>query len=445
MIKTELDLLVFGSLLLTMSSQQAVVEHPVLGIRDGKIVFVMPRKDFQEGAYRAKKVLDRPDTLIMPGLINTHTHLAMTCFRGLADDLPLMTWLQQHIFPAEARHVSPEMVYAGSLLAMAEMILSGTTTFCDGYFFVDSVARAARDAGMRAVVSQGFIDFPTPDTPDPSRRLDNVERLLDSWGSASPLIRPALFCHSPYTCSPETLARIKEAARKAGVLYLVHLSETREEVALIQERYGKRPALHLNELGVLDEDTLAVHCVWLDEEEQEVLADRGVRVSHAPQSNMKLAAGIAPVPAMQDRGIPVALGTDGSASNNDLDLFREMDTAAKIHKVATGNPTVMDARQVVRMATAEGARALGLADRIGALEVGKAADLIILDLNQPHLTPMYSPYSHLVYAASGADVLTTIINGRIVMENRKLCTLDPEAVMEEVEGIAKHIRKSRGG
>ncbi len=443
--KIELDLLVRGSFLLTMSDGQAPIENPVIGIRDGAIALIMRRDDFPEDAYRTKKILDTPDTLILPGLVNTHTHLAMTCFRGLADDLPLMTWLQQHIFPAEARHVSPEMVYAGSLLAMAEMILSGTTTFCDGYFFVDSVARAARDAGMRAVVSQGFIDFPTPDTPDPSRRLDKVERLLDSWGSASPLIRPALFCHSPYTCSPETLARIKEAARKAGVLYLVHLSETREEVALIQERYGKRPALHLNELGVLDEDTLAVHCVWLDEEEQEVLADRGVRVSHAPQSNMKLAAGIAPVPAMQVRGIPVALGTDGSASNNDLDLFREMDTAAKIHKVATGNPTVMDARQVVRMATAEGARALGLADRIGALEVGKAADLIILDLNQPHLTPMYSPYSHLVYAASGADVLTTIINGRIVMENRKLCTLDPEAVMEEVEGIAKHIRKSRGG
>lgn len=443
--KIELDLLVRGSFLLTMTEEQAPVENPVIGIRDGIIALVMRRDDFPEDAYRAKKILDTPNTLILPGLVNTHTHLAMTCFRGLADDLPLMTWLQQHIFPAEAQHVRPEMVYAGSLLAMAEMILSGTTTFCDGYFFVDSVARAARDAGMRAVVSQGFIDFPTPDTPDPSRRMEKVERLLASWGGASPLIRPALFCHSPYTCSPETLVRIKEAARKAGVLYLVHLSETREEVALIQERYGKRPALHLNDLGVLDGNTLAVHCVWLDEEEQEVLAGRGVRVSHAPQSNMKLAAGIAPVPAMQDRGIPVALGTDGSASNNDLDLFREMDTAAKIHKVATGNPTVMDARRVVRMATAEGARALGLADRIGTLEVGKAADLIILDLNQPHLTPMYSPYSHLVYAASGADVLTTIINGRIVMENRQLCTLDPEAIMEEVEGIAKHIRKSRGG
>ncbi len=443
--KIELDLLIRGSFLLTMSDGQAPIENPVIGIRGGKIALIMGRDDFPEDAYQAKKTLDPPDTLILPGLVNTHTHLAMTCFRGLADDLPLMTWLQQHIFPAEARHVSPEMVYAGSLLAMAEMILSGTTTFCDGYFFVDSVARAARDAGMRAVVSQGFIDFPTPDTPDPSQRRERVERLLDSLGSASPLIRPALFCHSPYTCSPETLVQIKEAARKAGVLYLVHLSETREEVSLIQERYGKRPALHLRDLDVLDGDTLAVHCVWLDEEEQDVLADCGVRVSHAPQSNMKLAAGIAPIPAMQGRGIPVALGTDGSASNNDLDLFREMDTAAKIHKVATGNPTVMDARRVVRMATSEGAKALGLADRIGTLEVGKAADLIILDLNQPHLTPMYNPYSHLVYAASGADVLTTIINGRIVMENRKLCTLDPEAIMEEVEGIAKHIRKSRGG
>lgn len=441
MIKTELDLLVFGSLLLTMSSQQAVVEHPVLGIRDGKIVFVMPRKDFQEGAYCAKKVLNRRDTLIMPGLINTHTHLAMTCFRGMTDDLPLMTWLHERIFPAEAQHVSPQMVYAGSLLAMAEMILSGTTTFCDSYFFVDSVARAAMDAGMRAVVSQGFIDFPTPDTPDPSRQLDTVERLIASWKGASPLIQPALFCHSPYSCSPETLLRIKAAASRENLLYMLHLSETREEISLIQERYGRKPALFLRDLGVLDSATLAVHCTWLDEEEMAVLAECGVRVSHAPQSNMKLASGIAPIPAMQARGIPVSLGTDGSASNNDLDLFREMDTAAKIHKIATLDPTVMKARQVVQMATLDGAKALGLEERIGSIEAGKAADLIILDLNQPHLTPMYDPFSHLVYAATGSDVLTSIINGNVVMENRELRHLDLDAIMKEVKAIAKRIKK----
>lgn len=443
MIKTELDLLIRGSLLLTMSQGSAVIENPVLGIRDGKIVFVMENDCFQEEDYCAGRIINTRNTLIMPGLVNTHTHLAMSCFRGLADDLPLMTWLHEHIFPVEARHVSPEMVYAGSLLAMAEMILSGTTTFCDGYFFVDSVARAARDAGMRAVVSQGFIDFPTPDTPDPSRQLETVERLLAAWGNASPLIQPALFCHSPYTCSPETLVRIKEAARREDLLYILHLSETREEISLISERYGKRPALFLRDLEVLDSATLAVHCTWLDEEEQSVLAELGVRVSHAPQSNMKLAAGIAPIPAMQARGISVSLGTDGCASNNDLDLFLEMDTAAKIHKVATMDPTVMDARQVVQMATLDGARALGLEDRIGSIEVGKAADLIILDLNQPHLTPMYNPFSHLVYAVSGADVLTSIINGKVVMENRKLCSLDLEAIMKEVNGIAKMIRESR--
>jgi len=442
MAKTDLDLLVRGSLLLTMSEEQAIIENPVLGIRDGKIVLVMQNDFFTEDAYTARKIIDTRNTLIMPGLVNTHTHLAMTCFRGLADDLPLMTWLHEHIFPAEAQHVSPEMVYAGSLLAMAEMILSGTTTFCDGYFFVEQVARAAKDAGMRAVVSQGFIDFPTPDTPDPSRQMETVERLLAACKNASTLIKPALFCHSPYTCSPETLVRIKEAARKAEILYILHLSETREEVSLIQERYGKRPALYLRDLGILDPDTLAVHCVWLNEEEQAILAQYGVRVSHTPESNMKLAAGIAPIPAMQALGIPVSLGTDGSASNNDLDLFREMDIAAKIHKVAMMDPTVMDARRVVRMATYEGARALGLEDRIGSLEVGKDADIIILDLNQPHLTPMYNPFSHLVYAVSGADVITTIINGNVVMENRKLCHLDVEAVMKEVEEIAKHIRNS---
>jgi len=443
MAKTDLDLLVRGSLLLTMSEEQAIIENPVLGIRDGKIVLVTQNNFFPEDAYNAGKIIDTRNTLIMPGLVNTHTHLAMTCFRGLADDLPLMTWLHEHIFPAEAQHVSPEMVYAGSLLAMAEMILSGTTTFCDGYFFVDQVARAARDAGLRGVVSQGFIDFPTPDTPDPSRQMETVERLLADWKNASPLIQPALFCHSPYTCSPETLVRIKEAARKAKIPYILHLSETREEVSLIQDRYGKRPAVYLRDLGILDSDTLAVHCVWLNEEEQAILAQYGVRVSHTPESNMKLAAGIAPIPAMQALGIPVSLGTDGSASNNDLDLFREMDIAAKIHKVAMMDPTVMDARRVVRMATYEGARALNLEDRIGSLEVGKDADLIILDLNQPHLTPMYNPFSHLVYAVSGADVITTIINGNVVMENRKLCHLDVEAVMKEVEGIAKHIRNSR--
>lgn len=284
MIKTELDLLIRGSLLLTMSQGSAVIENPVLGVRDGKIVFVMENDHFREDDYCAGRIINTRNTLIMPGLVNTHTHLAMSCFRGLADDLPLMTWLHEHIFPVEARHVSPEMVYAGSLLAMAEMILSGTTTFCDGYFFVDSVARAARDAGMRAVVSQGFIDFPTPDTPDPSRQMETVERLLAAWGNASPLIQPALFCHSPYTCSPETLVRIKEAARREDLLYILHLSETREEISLISEQYGKRPALFLRDLGVLDPATLAVHCTWLDEEEQSVLAELGVRVSHAPRA-----------------------------------------------------------------------------------------------------------------------------------------------------------------
>ncbi|OPY17314.1 MAG: 5-methylthioadenosine/S-adenosylhomocysteine deaminase [Syntrophus sp. PtaB.Bin075] len=442
MAKTELDLLIRGSVLLTMREEEAVIENPVVGIRNGKIVLIMQNDLFTEEEYTARKVLDRSNTLIMPGLVNTHTHLAMSCFRGLADDLPLMVWLHEYIFPAEARHVNPEMVYAGSLLAMAEMILSGTTTFCDGYFFVDQVARAAKDAGMRAVVCQGFIDFPTPDTSDPSRQMETAERFIGTWKDASPLIQPALFCHSPYTCSPETLVRIKEAARREKILYVLHLSETREEVSLIQDCYGKRPALHLHNLDVLDPDTLAVHCVWLDEEEQGVLADCGVRVSHTPQSNMKLAAGIAPVPAMQALGISVSLGTDGSASNNDLDLFREMDSTAKIHKVATGNPAVMDAARVVRMATSEGAGALGLQDRIGSLEVGKAADLIILDLNQPHLTPMYHPFSHLVYAASGADVLTTVIDGNVVMENRKILSFDLEAIMREVEKIAEKIRKS---
>jgi 5-methylthioadenosine/S-adenosylhomocysteine deaminase len=439
------DLVIAGGILLTMSDSMQVIHDPVIAVSDGVISLVEQKKDAPPSSLQAAEVIDASRCIIMPGLVNTHTHLAMTCFRGLADDLPLMDWLHQHIFPAESKHVNRDMVYQGSLLACAEMILSGTTTFCDGYFYESSVARAALDAGMRAVPGQGFIDLSVPDREEIREKVEVAENFVGKWSGVSPLIKPALFCHSPYTCSPETLREIKAVSRSTGAPFIIHLAETGDEVRLMKERYGASPVLHLERLGILDEGTIAVHCVWLDGADMDVLHSRGVAVSHCPESNMKLASGVAPIPELLNLGVVVGLGTDGCASNNDLDLFLEMDTAAKLHKVHRLDPTVMDARTVLRMATIEGARVLGLSDRVGSIEVGKWADIIILNLDKPHLTPLYNPFSHMVYAATGQDVTTSIIHGKIVMKDRRLVTLDLTRAMEEVRKISDRLRMRRTG
>ncbi len=354
----ELDILITGGTLLTMETPSKTIEAPVIGIRDGKILFVEKGPLPPEYSLQAREAIDASGCIVMPGLVNTHTHLPMVLFRGLADDLPLMTWLNDHIFPAERRFMNRETVYAGSLLAIAEMILSGTTTFCDGYFFEDSVAKAAVTAAMRGVVAQGFIDLPTPDQPTPSRHAAVAENFVQKWRDVSPLVTPALVCHSSYICSPQTLRTIKMTARRNGTLFLIHLAETREEVALLRERYGKKPVHHLRDLDLLDEATVAAHCIWIEEDELDLLAHFGVKVAHNPESNMKLAAGVAPIPGMLRRGIEVGLGTDGSASNNNLDLFGEMAMCAKLHKAFSFDPTILRAETVVKMATLGGARVL---------------------------------------------------------------------------------------
>ncbi|MEE9910186.1 MAG: amidohydrolase [Deltaproteobacteria bacterium] len=429
------DIVIQGGTLLTLSATMEIIEDATVGIKDGRIELVDKKRHVPAG-----KTIDAEGCLVLPGLVNTHTHLPMVCFRGLADDLPLMDWLTHHIFPMEARFVNKKMVYEGSLLAMAEMILSGTTTFCDGYFFENQIAQAVQACGMRAVVSQGFADFATPDNPKYEKMMAAAERFVQRWQSSAPMITPAFFCHSPYTCSPQTLVNVKAAAREAGILYLTHLLENKDEIDTIEKRYSKKPVQHLYDLGVLDSWTVAVHCNWVSPEDIALFADLGVGVSHNPVSSMKLASGVAPVPQMLDCGVTVGLGTDGSASNNALDLFREMDAAAKIHKVTTLDPTVMSAETVMRMATIDGARLLRLDRLIGSIEVGKQADIIIMNMDQPHLTPLYNPYSQLVYAARGADVTTSIINGKIVMEDRRLLTIDLPAVMNSVRDIAQHIR-----
>lgn len=433
------DIALEGGTLISMSAGAGIIEDAFIGIVGENIATVCAKHDSDRAAFQASETIDASGCIIMPGLINTHTHLPMVCFRGMADDLPLMTWLNEHIFPAERRFVSRKMVYDGAMLAMAEMILSGTTTFCDAYFYEDSIAEALSATGMRAVVSQGFADFIMPNKAKADKMMANARSFVERWQKHSPLITPAYFCHSPYTCSPSTLVAVKNAARESGILYLIHLLENKEETDIILNRYGKKPVDHLLELGVLDERTVAVHCNWLDQKDIDVFADLGVNVSHNPESSMKLAAGIAPVPAMLSKGITVGIGTDGCASNNDMDMFREMDTAAKVHKVTNLDPTVMTAETVCRMATIGGAKVLGLDKITGSIEEGKKADIILVDMNQPHLTPLYNGYSQLVYAARGADVTTSIINGKIVMKDRRLTTIDVQAAMRNVRSIAADI------
>ena len=437
--RVAVDLLVSGDFVLTFNEGKEILEKGAVAVTGDRIVAVGDTSRLTE-EIEANEELEACGSLIMPGLINLHTHAAMTCFRGLADDLPLQEWLHEHIFPAEATYVSEENVYWATLLAMVEMIKSGTTTFCDGYFFEDGAARAVAASGIRAVLGQGVVDFPAPGVPDPRINLKAAEAFVLRWQGKSPRLIPSIFCHSAYTCSPETLIGAKDICNEHEILFQIHLAETRTELEETQQRYGHRPVDHLGNLGLLDTQTICHHAVMVNDEEIELLARSGVGVSHNPESNMKLASGVAPLPEMLAAGVKVGLGTDGCASNNNLDIFQEMDTAAKLHKVHQGDPSLSSALQVAVMATNGGAAALGMSPLLGSLEPGKKADLIIIDLKQPHLTPMYEPCSHLVYAARGADVRDVIIDGNIVMRKRQLLDVDEQEVMAKVREIAEGIR-----
>jgi 5-methylthioadenosine/S-adenosylhomocysteine deaminase len=416
-----------------------MINNGVLCIKNDTLAKIEPHENHTP-LPEGKKIIDAQGGIIMPGLVNTHTHLPMALFRGLADDLPLSVWLNEHIFPAESNHIHPESVRLGALLSGAEMLLSGTTTCCDGYFYEDNVAAAVNDIGMRAILGQGVIDFPAPGVSKPEDNVDNAIRFIQKWKNISPLITPSMFCHSPYTCSEATLKKAKDAADANGVLFQIHTAETKDEYVSIQTKHHTTPVKYLDKIGIIDQNTLLVHAVWLDNDDIEIMANRRASVSHNPESNMKLASGIAPVPALLKAGVTVGLGTDGCASNNNLDLFSEMDTAAKLHKVNTMDPTVMDAVTVLKMATIDGAKSLGLQDIIGSLEVGKKADVIIIDTRKPHLIPVYNPVSHIVYAAKGSDVQDVIVDGKVLLKNRKLMTVDMEDILEKVADIASHIK-----
>ena len=435
------DLVISGKYLMPTWRQQDVLEQGSIAISGDTILETGPRSEIRS-KYPEAEELYEPWGLIMPGLVNTHTHAAMACFRGFADDLPLMTWLQEHIFPIESK-LDGDIVYDSTLLSIGEMIKSGTTSFCDMYLFAKDVARAAAETGIRGWIGEVLYDFPSPSYGDLANGYQYVEEMFEQY-SGHPLVSITVDPHSVYTCAPSLLERCGELAEKHKSLYVIHLSETRSEVDTCLEQHGRTPVRHLENLGLLGDHTLAAHCVMLDDEEIELLAGREVKISHCQESNMKLASGTAPVPALLNAGATVSIGTDGSASNNDVDMFSEMSSVAKAHKVACMDPTVMDAETTLHAATAGGASALGAGDRIGSLEAGKKADAIVLDLNQPHLTPLYNIPSHMVYTARGGDVIHSIINGRVVMKNRVLTTIDENGIIARMHEIGRKFIELRG-
>lgn len=434
------DLIISGSYLLPWSNQQDLITDAAVAITGDTITAIGPSAQIRSD-FSATTTLHTEHGLIMPGLINTHTHAPMALFRGLADDLPLMTWLEEHIFPVEASWTS-DMIFQATQLSLAEMIKSGTTSFCDMYLFSKEVARATEESGMRAWIGEVLYDFPSPCYGELTNGFAYVEDLFTHYRD-HPLITITADPHSVYTCSKELLSRLGEMAHDNNSLYVIHLSENDAELNTCKERYSCTPVQHLEQLELLGANTLAAHCVMLDKKDIALMAKRGASVSHCVESNMKLASGTAPIVQMLQAGVKVGIGTDGAASNNDVDMFGEMDSVAKIHKVTNMDPTAMNAEQTLHAATLGGAATLQVDNQIGSLEVGKKADLIVLNMNQPHLTPVYNIPSHLVYAARGADVVHSIIAGKIVMENRNLLSLDESRLLANVREMSEKLASHR--
>jgi 5-methylthioadenosine/S-adenosylhomocysteine deaminase len=433
------DILIINGTVITMDSNRTILESGTIVINDGAIVAVGASESLKS-KFKAKETINVNGKIVMPGLINTHTHAAMVIFRGFADDLPTLEWLENYIWPAEAKYINAEVVRLGTLLAIAEMIRSGTTTFNDMYFFEDEVAKAAKEAGIRAVIGETLLDFPTPNKKTPQLGLKYTEMLIRKWRD-DPLITVAVAPHAPYTCSPEVLIAAKNLSDKYNVPFHIHLSETKNEVNGIKKKYGLTPVEYLDNLGILGDNVIAAHCVHLTEKDIQLIVRRKVGVAHNPESNMKLASGVAPIPDLLSAGANIGLGTDGAASNNDLNMFEEMDTAAKLHKLFCHDPTVIDARTVVEMATIGGARILGLDEQIGSIEIGKRADVIIINTNNPHLVPLYDPYSQIAYTIDGADVETVIIEGKIVMRNHEILTISKEKIIQDVRVLSARIKE----
>ncbi|NPB03536.1 MAG: amidohydrolase [Thermotogae bacterium] len=417
---------------------EASIEDGALLVRDGRIAWVGRWKDFDGD----QEVIDTRPSIGMPTLINTHTHTAMVFLRGLADDLPLFRWLQDYIWPAEGKLVKPELVRKAYKLAIAEMVSGGTGAINDMYFFQEVAAEVIEEIGFRGILAEGLIDFPTPSFSKPKEGIRRVEEQLKLNGRFK-FVKFGVALHAPYSCSKELLKKGHALAKDHGVPLHMHVAETLDEVKQITEKYGKRPVEYLNSLGLFDEvHFIAAHSVHLKEHEIQIYEEKGVRVAHDPESNMKLASGVAPIPKMLQRNVTVGLATDGAASNNDLDMFSEMRSAALLHKVVGMDPTLMDARTVVEMATLRGSEVLGMEKYIGSLEVGKSADFIAVSLDRPHLQPIYDPYSHLVYAAKSSDVSWVFIAGKPLKSNGKLTFIEEGEILELGESLKREVMEA---
>jgi len=420
-------------IVIPMTGDEVIAPGEVL-IEDGVITFA-GRAGGAPCPFEADEVIEGEHFVVTPGFVNSHTHAAMTLFRGYADDLPLMQWLNEKIWPAESR-LKPKDVYWGTLLCCLEMIRSGTTTFADMYFHMDQAARAVEEAGLRASLSRGLIGV----ARGADRALGESRAFIKDWHrAAGGRITTLLGPHAPYTCPPDYLKKVMRLADELGVGIHIHVAETTSEIKEINEKYGCSPAALLHRAGLFSYPVLAAHCVHLNDDDMKLLAEHRVGVAHCPESNMKLASGVAPVARMLDAGITVGLGTDGAASNNNLDMVEETRTAALLQKVHTGDPTVIPAHRALAMATRDGARALGLGEEIGTIEVGKRADLVVWERHAPHLCPAFNVFADLVYAARASDIHTVIVDGRIIMRNREVLTLDEEKVMAEAARRARRL------
>jgi 5-methylthioadenosine/S-adenosylhomocysteine deaminase len=436
----EVDLIVTGGTVVTVDAAGRVIENGAVAI-DGADIAAVDTAAAIGKQFRGRETINASGQIVMPGLINTHTHAPMVLYRGLADDLPLMEWLNNYIFPAESKTVSPEFVRAGTRLAALEMIESGTTTFVDMYYFEEEIARETRRAGLRGILGQTVIQFPVADAKTPADALARADAFINEF-KGDPLITPAVAPHAIYTLDGPTLRAARDLSKRHNVPTLIHLAESRDETKVAEERRAASPVAYLEGLGFLGPGVLGAHGVWVSDADIQVLKTHNVGIAHNPESNMKTASGVAPIPAYLKAGVPVGLATDGAASNNDLDMFEAMRFAALLAKNESKDPSTLSARTVLEMATIRGARALGMEARLGSLEAKKRADLITVSVSGARQMPMYDPISHLVYVIHGDDVRNSIVNGKILMRDRKVLTLDDGAVIAEARAWAEKVRSA---
>ena len=434
----QVSLVVHNGTVITLDAAKRVIENGAVAI-DGSDIVAVDTDDAIRRQFRGTETIDAGGQVIMPGLVNTHTHAPMVLLRGLADDLALQDWLNKYIFPAEGKLVSPEFVRVGTRLAALEMIESGTTTFADMYYFEEEIAKETKAAGLRGVLGQTVIRFPVADAKTPADSLARAEAFIERF-KGDALITPAVAPHAIYTLDGPTLKAARELSKRHGVPTIIHLAETRDEITTARERLSTSPVTYLDSLGLLGPGLLAAHAVWVNDADIAVLKARGAGVSHNPESNMKLASGAAPVTGYLRAGVAIGLGTDGAASNNDLDMFEAMRMASFLAKLQTMDPSAVSAATALEMATIGGARALGLDRQIGSLEPRKRADLLVVSMRAARQTPVYDPVSHLVYATRGDDVRDTIVHGRVLMRDRKVLSLDADAVLKDARAMAVKVR-----